>query len=62
MSTQNNIIVQYFLYLIATTGNREILMHENIHVLNVFANNFRGCPHEDILTPNCCEVEIRIAD
>ena len=62
MSTQNNIIVQYFLYLIATTGNREILVHENIHVLNVFANKFSWVPTRRYLTPNCCEVEIRIAN
>ena len=32
------------------TVNREIFVHENIHVLNFHVNKFLWVPHENILT------------
>ena len=46
------LLVPYIFYvsLVVSTVNQEILVHENIHVLNVRANKLLWVPHENILT------------
>ena len=44
---------------IKNTMNWEILVYENIHVLNVCVNIFRGS-HENILKRKFCQAEITV--